>query len=171
MTFVRCGDGSSGELDAGVIDNETDGGAPDASSGGSVPVDGGDVPDGGAPDASMDAGEPADGGGNVPDAGIPGGGSRLACTFNSECPVDERCECDESEGCMCLTGRRGAGRPGMDACTSGNDCESSLCVEGWGGYYCSGQCYTDTDCGPQLPICSSIAFIGNICIRQPDGGR
>ena len=150
VALARCGGSSSRGHDAGPVGNQTDGGAPDA---------------------SVDAGAPTDGGDTVPDAGVPGGGSRSACTFNSDCPADERCECDESEGCLCLTGPRGTGRSGVDACVSGNDCESSLCVEGWGGDFCSGPCTSATDCGPRLPLCASIAFIGDICIRQPDGGR
>ncbi|MFY0584093.1 hypothetical protein ACN28S_66060 [Cystobacter fuscus] len=178
VALVRCGGSSSRGHDAGPVGNQMDGGAPDAS------VDGGDVADagggtegdGGSPDASVDAGEPVDagaptdGGDTVPDAGVPGGGSRSACTFNSDCPADERCECDESEGCLCLTGPRGTGRSGVDACVSGNDCESSLCAEGWGGFFCSGPCASNSDCGPQLPLCAYITFIGDMCIRQPDGG-
>ncbi|WP_143195196.1 hypothetical protein [Archangium sp. Cb G35] len=108
-------------------------------------------------------------GGQAFDAGSPGGGSGLECTFNSDCPLDERCECDEETGCQCLTGARGTGRAGVDPCVSGNDCESALCVEGWNSYYCSGPCRVDTDCGPRLPVCSYIFFLGDACVRDPTG--
>ena len=151
----------SGVPDSGVPDSGEDGGTPDAS------TDAG-TEDGGAPDASTDAGT-EDGGSCIPDPETPVGGSRLECTFNSDCPCDERCECDESVGCQCLTGTRGTGRAGIDTCSNGNDCESSLCAEGWSGDYCSGPCESSMECGPRLPVCASIAFIGRICIRHPDG--
>lgn len=157
-----AGSGSSGD---GGETPEDDAGTPDAGTPDAGTDDGGEPTDGGddAPDAATDAGEP--------DAGEPmdgGGGSRLDCTFNSDCPAAERCECDESTGCMCLTGPRGTGRAGYDPCVTGNDCESALCVEGRGGsYYCSGECVSNADCGPQLPRCASIAFLGRVCIREP----
>ena len=49
----------------------------------------------------------------------------------------------------------------------GNDCESSLCVEGTDGYYCSGPCTQAADCGPALPLCEDIALLGPICVRMP----
>lgn len=166
----------AGPLDAGV----PDAGAPDAGPPDAGPLDAGEPDagsvDAGAPDAGpIDAGSPdaglpeADGGSCVQTPGTPVGGSRLYCTFNSDCPCDERCDCDEAAGCQCLTGPRGTGRSGLDVCVTGNDCESSLCVEGWSDYYCSGPCDTSADCGPRLPVCSNVAFIGRICIRNPDG--
>ena len=93
-------------------------------------------------------------------------GSLLECTFNRDCPEDRRCECDELEGCYCRVGERGTGRNGIDTCEDGNDCASSLCVEGPGGvFYCSDECEDDEDCGPNLPICRDIAYLGRICIR------
>jgi hypothetical protein len=94
-------------------------------------------------------------------------GTGAACTFNSDCPSDQRCECDEMTGCFCRPGVRGTGQSGVDPCTDGNDCQTSLCVEGQGGQsYCSGPCQTDADCGAQLPSCADIAGLGRICIRS-----
>jgi hypothetical protein len=89
------------------------------------------------------------------------------CTFNKDCPADQRCECDEATGCFCATGARGTGQNGVDTCTDGNDCASSLCIEGQGGaFYCSDECETDDDCGEALPTCTDIAFLGRVCIRE-----
>jgi hypothetical protein len=102
------------------------------------------------------------------DAG-PGSGS--PCTFNVDCPAAERCECDEATGCACHPGTRGTGVNGVDTCVTGNDCETALCVEGNGGpFYCSGECSSSAQCASHLPVCSSIAFVGRVCIRSPDGG-
>ena len=88
------------------------------------------------------------------------------CTFNRDCPADQRCGCTEAEGCACEDGVRGTGVNGVDTCTDGNDCASSLCVEGADAYYCSDVCTTDADCGPALPVCADIAFVGRVCIRE-----
>lgn len=109
-------------------------------------------------------------GGVVPsgDAGaaVDAGSSGLLCSFNTDCPEAERCACDEVAGCTCERGPRGTGVLGVDTCTSGDDCESSLCLEGPGDVlYCSGPCDDDADCGGVLPVCADIAFVGRICIR------
>ncbi|HEY3356732.1 MAG TPA: hypothetical protein VGQ83_26005 [Polyangia bacterium] len=100
-----------------------------------------------------------------------GDASNAACTFNADCPAAERCECSEALGCFCHLGARGTGVSGVDPCTDGNDCATSLCVEGNGAFYCSGPCTCagacPAECGPQLPVCASIAFVGQICIRSP----
>lgn len=94
--------------------------------------------------------------------------SNTACTFNADCVSYERCECTEVDGCMCKVGARGTGRNGIDTCTDGNDCESSLCVEGPSSeYYCSGPCMSAMDCTGQLPRCIDVATLGRICARQP----
>ncbi len=126
------------------------------------------APDGGSP--------PPDAGSPVPDAGASAcpsqGGSTPSnadggCAFNAECPADQRCECINFD-CLCRPGARGTGCPGVDACTVGEDCASSVCAEGSGTtFYCSGSCATDADCGPQLPTCADVAFVGRICIRDP----
>jgi hypothetical protein len=100
------------------------------------------------------------------DASSEGGGSHAVCSFNRDCPADERCACDVATGCFCEIGARGTGKSGVDACTTGNDCASSVCVEGPGGaYVCSGECATNADCGGSLPVCGDIAFVGRICVR------
>lgn len=94
--------------------------------------------------------------------------SDKACTFNADCPAAERCECSVAKGCFCKIGARGTGKSGLDICKDGNDCETALCVEGPGGaYYCSGPCKSAADCAGKLPLCSNIAFVGQICIRDP----
>lgn len=88
------------------------------------------------------------------------------CTFNRDCPADQRCECSEVDGCACADGVRGTGENGVDLCEDGNDCASSLCVEGASDYYCSDACSTSDDCGEALPQCLDVAFIGRICVRE-----
>jgi hypothetical protein len=89
-----------------------------------------------------------------------------ACTFNADCGRDLRCACTDGT-CVCESGPRGCGASGVDECIDGNDCVTSLCVEGQGGaFFCSGLCATDDDCGPALPVCADIAFVGRICIRE-----
>ncbi|MCB9642791.1 MAG: hypothetical protein H6728_06905 [Myxococcales bacterium] len=93
--------------------------------------------------------------------------SNTSCGFNKDCPANERCECDEQTGCFCKVGTRGTGKNGVDTCTSGNDCESALCIEGnEASFYCSDECTTDSDCGPNLPQCLSIQFVGTVCVRK-----
>lgn len=108
--------------------------------------------------------------GSAPEgSGGDGGGSGKTCTFNSDCPTTERCECSEVAGCFCRTGARGTGKNGVDPCKNGQDCETALCVEGSDGlFYCSGACQTDSDCAQKLPICSNISFLGRVCIRKPN---
>jgi hypothetical protein len=89
-----------------------------------------------------------------------------ACTFNADCERDLRCACVD-EACACQAGTRGCGTNGVDECSDGNDCVTSLCVEGNGGAsFCSGPCTSDDDCGPALPVCADIAFLGRVCIRE-----
>ena len=88
------------------------------------------------------------------------------CTFNRDCPADQRCGCTEADGCSCEDGARGTGANGVDTCADGNDCASSLCVEGADAFYCSDVCSTNEDCGPALPVCADIAFLGRVCIRE-----
>jgi hypothetical protein len=130
---------------------------------------GGDSADGGlgdaaAGDAGASDGAPADAGVGAVDAG----GPPMTCVFNRECPATDRCECDSLEECICQPGARGTGRNGLDRCTSGNDCASSVCSQGSdGGYYCSGECADDSDCEENLPRCLDVALIGRICVRSP----
>lgn len=102
------------------------------------------------------------------DAGVETGadaGGGGVCSFNRECIASERCECVDGD-CVCKPGKRGTGKSGIDMCTDGNDCESSVCLEGPGDVlYCSGECATGKDCGGVLPTCSEIALLGKICVR------
>ncbi len=93
------------------------------------------------------------------------------CALNRECSAAQRCECDEATGCFCTTGPRGAGTLG-DPCTDGNDCASSVCVEGAdGAFYCSIAGADASDCADPLPRCVDVSFVGSICVRvPPDGG-
>jgi hypothetical protein len=165
---VACSESSSSS-------SSSSGGAaptPDAQGGvadaGFIPEDPpGDPPDAGkdaAKDAAKDTGAPKDG--SADSATNTDAGSLAPCTFNRECPSTERCECNNGD-CACRVGARGTGQNGVTSCEAGNDCESSLCVEGQGGaYYCSGECDAAADCKSKLPVCSNIAFIGKICVRQ-----
>jgi hypothetical protein len=120
--------------------------------------------DGGGRDGAIEDGA-IDGGtsGNVDGPGVDG----TTCSFNRDCHVALRCECSESAGCACKPGARGTGKNGIDPCASGNDCTSSVCVEGPpdAGSFCSDECMTAAQCTGVLPLCSDIAFVGRICIR------
>jgi hypothetical protein len=88
-----------------------------------------------------------------------------ACAFNRECASTDRCECIDFD-CVCRKGVRGTGKNGVDTCTSGNDCASSLCVEGSDGKeYCSDECETAANCGGALPRCLDVTGLGRICVR------
>lgn len=87
------------------------------------------------------------------------------CALNRECAIADRCECIDFT-CTCRRGPRGTGKSGVDTCTSGNDCASSVCVEGSGGKsYCSDECETAATCGGALPRCLDVAGLGRICVR------
>lgn len=162
--------------------------------GGNAPTSGGAAPDGSADTAASDSSASDTGAADTgaadtgaADTGLPADSSASAdvaaadaaadvassnanCTFNSDCIAAERCECDEVKGCSCKIGPRGTGKSGVDACTDSNDCETALCVEGPpsdGKFYCSGPCSSASDCKGKLPICSNIAFVGKVCIRDP----
>jgi hypothetical protein len=109
-----------------------------------------------------------DAGGFDEDGGLPADAAPLTCAFNRECAAAERCECDETSGCFCLPGARGTGVLG-DACTTGNDCASAVCVEGptGGTSFCSDECGDDGDCMEPLARCLDVAFVGQICVRVP----
>ncbi len=95
-------------------------------------------------------------------------GTGASCTYNRECVAEARCACDEQTGCFCELGPRGTGKVGVDTCTSGDHCSSSLCVEGPGGVsYCSDECTTVAQCGGVLPRCIEVTFLGRICARNP----
>ncbi len=96
-------------------------------------------------------------------------GSSAACVFNADCPAAERCEC-ALDGCTCQPGLRGSGKSGVDRCSSGDECETGLCVEGPDAgsepsFVCSGPC--SAGCSGDLPVCSEVAGLGPICVREP----
>jgi hypothetical protein len=79
-----------------------------------------------------------------------------------------RCGCSEEDGCACEAGARGTGENGVDLCDDSEDCQSAVCAEDADGTFtCSGPCVDDGDCGPRLPRCADIAFVGRICVREP----
>jgi hypothetical protein len=87
------------------------------------------------------------------------------CSFNADCGEGLRCACDGT--CACEVGARGTGRLNA-SCTTGNDCASSVCLEGPPPTtLCTEACVDDGDCGGDLPICADIAFVGRVCIREP----
>jgi len=85
--------------------------------------------------------------------------SNEPCVFNRDCPFHERCQCRGE--CFCRVGIRGSGVVGVTSCTNSDDCESSLCIEGIGGNFCSGPCMEDSECGGMFPVCS---IRGEICV-------
>jgi hypothetical protein len=130
-------------------------------SGGEEEEDAATGTDGGTKDAAADA-KP------LRDANGPGEAGD-DCVFNYDCQLALRCECDGT--CTCEPGARGTGKNGIDACDAGEQCASSLCVEGPGDsgvHYCSDECASNGDCTGMLPKCTNISFIGKICVR--DGG-
>lgn len=87
------------------------------------------------------------------------------CSFNADCGEGLRCACDGA--CACEAGDRGTGQLN-DACVDGNDCASSVCLDGPPpSTLCTVACVDDDDCGGDLPLCADIAFVGRVCIRQP----
>lgn len=143
---------------------DSGGGSNEAASEASVDEDGSAPERDGGADAPADAPRDA----NVRDANGPGAVDAV-CTFNHDCQAALRCECSEADGCACKAGARGTGRNGIDPCTSGNACASSVCVEGppGGGSFCSDECGSAADCVGPLPVCQNVAFLGTICIRKP----
>lgn len=150
---VACGDDSDGAAGDAATDASaeasTDASAQDANA------------DAESEDASTDAGGDA----FTADAGT------VQCAFNRECPANQRCECDEEEGCYCELGARGTGGLG-DPCDNENDCASAVCLEGpegpSGQFLCSIECESEQECGGDLPLCTNVTFVGQICIREPD---
>ena len=100
------------------------------------------------------------------DAGVVDAGPGAPCAFNSDCPDVTRCSCSEADGCACVVGARGTGVACVDACARGDDCASSVCLEGPGGaLVCSGPCNDNSDCHDKLPQCADVALVGRICVR------
>jgi hypothetical protein len=124
------------------------------------------------PTPGPDADKPSDAGADVKtakDANGPGEAG-AECSFNRDCQSALRCECDESTGCACKLGTRGTGQNGVDACDSGNQCASAVCLEGPpdAGFFCTDECAGPADCPTTtLPQCTNVAFVGQVCTRTP----
>ncbi|MBX3231424.1 MAG: hypothetical protein KIT84_10800 [Labilithrix sp.] len=113
-------------------------------------------------DAALDAGSDARA---ARDANGPGA-TGTECSFNHDCQLALRCECDGI--CACTPGARGTTAPGQP-CADGQDCTSAVCLEGTGGQLrCSDECQTASECPPELPRCANVSLVGRICVRaQP----
>ncbi len=86
------------------------------------------------------------------------------CFSNYDCPdAATRCEnagTASAPVACCLAGARGTKAVG-EACTSENDCASSLCLDTGSGSLCSDKCAGPADCVPALSKCIVIAFLGS----------
>jgi hypothetical protein len=85
------------------------------------------------------------------------------CFSNEDCPAGTRCHAAAPDDVYCEPGPRGTAAPG-ETCTTENDCDSALCVEGTDTFRCSRTCTDPSQCPAELPRC--LAGIG-ICARQP----
>jgi hypothetical protein len=127
---------------------------------------------GGGPTKPKDAAA-EDAPGSISDAKAPRdangpGEAGTECFFNRECQLALRCH-DDGVSFTCSAGARGTGRVGADRCQTGDQCASSVCVEGPdGGDFCSDECTDPSDCAGVLPRCISVSiFPSKICVRQP----
>lgn len=155
VLVLACNDDATNDTSSG-----TDGGTSTTEPDGSSAAE----PD--AAEPSADSG--SDAGSTTSENGS--GEAGAECAFNRDCQADLRCECSEATGCACEPGVRGTGRNGLDACDSGDQCASSLCVEGptAGESICSDACKTAKDCTGKLPQCTPVAgFPDPICTRTP----
>jgi hypothetical protein len=143
-------DGSTGSGDAGSPSNNNN--------------DGGLIP------AANDATSAIDANANDSGGADDGAAEGADCTFNKDCQSTLRCHCADATGCTCMTGARGTGQNGINECDSGDQCASSLCVEGTPAntFYCSDECLDANGCKSKLPKCLPTAgFPGSICVRNP----
>jgi hypothetical protein len=119
-------------------------------------------------DPEEDAGTDAPTGRNPDGPGVEG----EECSFNHNCKLALRCECDEDAPaeeplCACRPGERGTMKLGESPCTDGNDCESSLCLDGPNDVStCSDECDTKEDCPANLPVCIAVTGVGKFCKRE-----
>jgi hypothetical protein len=128
----------------------------------------------GAEAEAADSASPTDAGADAPrdsaakDANGPGEAG-ATCSFNRDCQLALRCQCDNVNGCACAPGARGTGQNAVDACDSGDQCASAVCVEGPpdAGFFCTDECGSAADCIAPLPQCTNVAFVGQICVRTP----
>lgn len=132
----------------------------DASAGDSSTArDGATGSDGEAPaDAGTDGAAEAGKDGSTRDANGPGKAG-TECVFNHDCQLALRCSACDAGYCFCEPGARGTGKNGIDACDSGDQCASSLCVEDT----CSDECQTKDDCTGKLPRCVSVPGYATFC--------
>ena len=91
------------------------------------------------------------------------------CVHNRECVSGAFCK-EGPSSFVCTAGTAGAGVNGLTVCTTGNDCQSSICTQdAVGTNTCSDACDCDADCGGKMPKCVFLAFLGiGICAR-PSG--
>ena len=163
-SFASLGLAGGGLLEACATDETT--AAPGSEAGG---ADSGRESGGDASPGDFDAATTTD----SADAGViivnGPGEAGVECSFNRDCNAVLRCACVEGQGCVCEPGTRGTGRNGIDPCNDSNACASAVCVEGPpdSGSFCSDECDSSADCTGKLPLCSTIAFVGRICIRTP----
>ena len=171
MLILGCedDDGTPGRINPGGIDAAADRRGTGNTSGGPISDDD-DSADDDDDDDDKDAGKKADadaGRKSKPlqrDAAGPGAEGD-ECSFNWDCQLELRCECDGE--CACKSGTRGTGKPGS-VCKDANACASALCVEGPSSkFLCSDECKTDNNCPDLLPLCKDISFVGQICARVP----
>ncbi len=152
-----------------TVDRPTPGGdisAPQRDAGKGTPGEQEETEDAEPSEPGTDAGKDAKPTGRVDGPGEVG----AACEFNRDCKAALRCECDLSKGCACATGARGTGKNGVDTCDGGNQCSSSLCIDGpvAGEMVCSDECKDAGDCTGKLPRCLAVAgFSEMICVRNP----
>lgn len=106
-------------------------------------------------DGAKDGGRDA---ANARDANGPGEAG-TECVFNHDCQLALRCGACDAGYCFCEPGARGAGKNGIDACDSGDQCASSVCVESW----CSDECATNADCTGMLPRCVTVPGYATLC--------
>ena len=167
-----------GALGISACSDDTTGSPAETEAGGKSPgrveAGPGTVEDSATPaDAGTDAKDANDAGTDAKDAAVRDangpGETGTECNFNRDCQSALRCDCADFP-CTCTTGARGTGRNGIDPCTDGNQCTSSLCIDGPpdSGSFCSDECTTDGDCTGKLPLCTLVPFLGaKVCIRTP----
>jgi len=114
---------------------------------------------------AVDGGSNGEGEGEGEGEEVGPGADGDVCAFNADCGAGLRCGCEDGV-CACEVGARGGGDNGVDTCLDENDCASAVCAEdAEGSFTCSGACDDDSDCGPRLPRCIDVAFVGRICVR------